>query len=1153
MESIAFIKYKLKWITQYKLSYLLGTLLLSLFQVSCGIKFNIEATPPEELASDTSVVQLTIASPNGGTGFSTTTSSAIVSGTCSTNVTQLTTSLGSFFDSDCSDGTWMLSVYNLSAGLNTFTITGKDDLGNSHSDSIEITYDIIPPSLAVTGPNGGNNFTTGTQSQTVSGTCSTDAVNLTSSIGTFSDSNCSDGTWALNAYNLNSGLNTFTIDAEDALGNSTSDAIVINYDIIPPSLAITSPNSGNNFTTGAQSQTVSGTCSTDAINLSSSLGTFSDNDCSNGTWALNALNLSVGANTFTISAEDAIGNPVNDVVVITYSTAAPSLAITAPNGGVNFSTPTQSQTLSGTCSTDAINLSTNHGTFSDNDCSNGNWALNAYNLAAGANTFNIGAENNLGNPVTASIIITYDTTPPSLAITAPNSGNNLTTTTQSQTVSGTCSTDAINLATTLGTFADSNCSDGTWSLNAYNVAAGANTFTVSAEDLAGNDIDDTIVITFNTTSTVDKVYTSFSNWNDYIKNNDGGTNLYNQAGNACAGTEGGKYTSCIHVGEIRKVIAVGQSACTNLVAADQLGVFKWTCNSSTNPVVFYSTGFNSGKGLADLLLFDQFKTNKVTITRTTDSAVVVDTNSTTWWGNTVEALVDNSATSPVTLTGSGKIYTLDASRDTKGYNIDADNIAVVTLGSAILRLKAAAPDSCNDNGETSSPAYKTIICSGGQKFLWVEGRFNGNQVGGLGQVLYFGANGTKFSRFHNIYAYAGAYLGFATDQVSSSVFTNIRSSGNGYYGMSFYEDSYNVYQNLISTNNGDSGINIAYTANHNTFQKIMSSNNVGRGVDTYSSVNYNSITLMTTTNNANHGFEITGAAANRNTASGITSVNNNASGVITDSNNGYSTITQAVSANNATHGFYSLGANNNKWSHLVAYNNTNYAINVASGSTHNFASTILIGANGSNCNNAGTAVNLDASCNHGPGTASAPVTGINLQDTFVGQVTSDSVNTADVNGVETYANIGNDMDWFLFQSFFRAWGKYDVNVFPHNNHKSRCASGGTCQIWDWAIDPADTVLKNYNGTFTAGAACPASVNSNTAINNMTDGQGNTYLINAYEILFDAIGDEDGLCESSEACVFMPHLGADQGEGTLSSSTCTFATGGTVTGVLMYGY
>ena len=63
---------------------------------------------------------------------------------------------------------------------------------------------------------------------------------------------------------------------------------------------------------------------------------------------------------------------------------------------------------------------------------------------------------------------------------------------------------------------------------------------------------------------------------------------------------------------------------------------------------------------------------------------------------------------------------------------------------------------------------------------------------------------------------------------------------------------------------------------------------------------------------------------------------------------------------------------------------------------------------------------------------------------------------------------------------------------------------------------------------------------------------NTFLVNATEVFDDAIGDDDGLCESLEACIYSPNFGSYQGEGDYLSQTCIFSNG-TVSGVTMYAY
>ena len=86
------------------------------------------------------VTALAITGPNNGDDFTTADAQQTVHGTCSKNISTLTTDLGTFMDNDCSDSTWSLNTYSLAAGANTFTITANDDAGNTRSSTIVITY-----------------------------------------------------------------------------------------------------------------------------------------------------------------------------------------------------------------------------------------------------------------------------------------------------------------------------------------------------------------------------------------------------------------------------------------------------------------------------------------------------------------------------------------------------------------------------------------------------------------------------------------------------------------------------------------------------------------------------------------------------------------------------------------------------------------------------------------------------------------------------------------------------------------------------------------------------------------------------------------------------------------------------------------------------
>ena len=51
---------------------------------------------------------------------------------------------------------------------------------------------------------------------------------------------------------------------------------------------------------------------------------------------------------------------------------------------------------------------------------------------------------------------------------------------------------------------------------------------------------------------------------------------------------------------------------------------------------------------------------------------------------------------------------------------------------------------------------------------------------------------------------------------------------------------------------------------------------------------------------------------------------------------------------------------------------------------------------------------------------------------------------------------------------------------------------------------------------------------------------------------DGVGDNDGLCENNEDCIYQPNIGSFLGEGNYTNQTCTVTKTG-FTGVTMYFY
>ncbi|MCP4707332.1 MAG: hypothetical protein GY869_01795, partial [Planctomycetes bacterium] len=178
-------------------------------------------------------------------------------------------------------GSWNKNGIGLNPGPNTIRVWAVDRAGRqSAPDTIIIFSDQVNPTIEITAPNGGNNFTTDVSSVNLNGSASDPGAS--SGFGTFIWSNItanSGGTmsgglgWNKNGIGLNSGPNTIRVWAVDAVGRqSAPDSIIIFSDQANPTITIVAPNGGNNYTTDVSSVNLSGSA-TDAA-PSSGFGTF---------------------------------------------------------------------------------------------------------------------------------------------------------------------------------------------------------------------------------------------------------------------------------------------------------------------------------------------------------------------------------------------------------------------------------------------------------------------------------------------------------------------------------------------------------------------------------------------------------------------------------------------------------------------------------------------------------------------------------------------------------------------------------------------------------------------------------------------------------------------------------------------------------------
>jgi hypothetical protein len=774
----------------------------------------------------------------------------------------------------------------------------------------------------------------------------------------------------------------------------------------------------------------------------------------------------------------------------------------------------------------------------------------------------------------------------------------------------TNSTDPSIIQTTNISFScSSNVCNGTMTLTPEAAITGSTDVTI---EISAKGKLSQYTITFYVVGKVDPVYPiNGSNWMDWVRNPNFGTDKYSQVDAACTGAAESGLHSCLHGGALKEVLIAGHNSCTGLSFRDSASVFEWECIDTSGTATFYSKQINNDKGLQDLITGTAW--NDVSGILTKNSIDVYTSPASAWWTNAIAALPDNSSASQFLLSAygvSGTIFVLENTREGNNYRVDIDKIALLVADGAELRY---------GNDAASTPCYSGTRCQVNitADYAWIEGAFNGQTISGPNNSEngIYSVSGSEFVTINNSEVYnqdlSGMHIFGDNNYLSSvsvhdnsssgiwafgaqeSYFKNIKvfnNVSNGFYCQAS-PDSLGEY--IYSYSNGLQGMFFTSNCVGSKFRYLRAANNDSKGISMNNGVTGMHFFDLVAFNNGNANFGyggIEGHVGDGSTIVKALSFNNAPNNFwmqyddfgtvshVTLASNGSSfgfhlresddvTINSIVAANStlAWGGIQIRSALRSKVYNLVAASNQGAGVYISLGGDDTiFGGHMLVGNNADDCFiHAGAATpNIDTNC----ASSANLVTGIDLTNSFVGKATTDSVNT-EASTNESFASVS---DWLDFESSFRGWGA-SGSVFPNTDNQGQCLSGGaSCQVWDWRLSESDTFIRNttedgntQNTNFVSGLACPGAVDGDVTI---VDSQTipNTFLQHAIEIVGDAVvgtqnmvGDDDGLCESNEACIYAPNFGAYQGEGNYETSgTCLFVDGvgaDAVTGVTMYAY
>lgn len=636
--------------------------------------------------------------------------------------------------------------------------------------------------------------------------------------------------------------------------------------------------------------------------------------------------------------------------------------------------------------------------------------------------------------------------------------------------------------------------------------------------------------------TVSALYpTNGADWNDYVLNNgtniDGDTDPLQASDAACTG--GSLYNACLHGGEMRLVTLNGETDCAGFEASDNLGAFNWVCDDSTGTARIISTALNEDAKLIDLIdsASEVWRGNYVTVTLNSATYAVTDTS--TWWSNTI---VDGS-----TLDTAGNIYVLTSDPATP-LSISANRVGLAMENGVSLSTSS-----------TFSP-----LSADGYDYLWIEGYFEPSGGPGAGISL---AN-ADFLTVRRVKVQS-----LFSDVSPTPVNINLSAVTNS------------RFSDLVSVGASNHGMFVTSSSDGNLIQRYAASNNRGAGLYLNDADRNRVLDALLSSNF--YGIDINGGVDN--VIMGLTGTINAGTAVLMENGPDNNVIYNFLVAVNNSGLFIFQNAGGNVFGDFVSSDNRRVALRSQTSDANYYTGTIKIG------NDLGTE---NTTCADTTGTGNGGIGGgctttvdsdadftmdVFTSNTFKAKVTSDdSVNPDDDNGA-IFDDVDNDgfadiTNWVDFETRYRAWG-VDGSAFPNdfdaNDDNTGPLPGCTkpndgldypdCdnvsvrtaivdgRIWDWRLATGDAGDAG-------GAVALDQLTLPTGNDRITHTWSNTdtvtFLRRAIELIGDGVGNDDGLCETREVCLYTPNIGAYQGSGSLTDETFV---DGVLTGITLRSY
>jgi hypothetical protein len=699
--------------------------------------------------------------------------------------------------------------------------------------------------------------------------------------------------------------------------------------------------------------------------------------------------------------------------------------------------------------------------------------------------------------------------------------------------------------------------------------------------------------------------TNGANWNQYVRND--GADRFSGNDTDCdpaAVTNPLRMREdCLHGGQMRTVVLPNIQCSPALTASDALGVFEWTCLDDGGDARFVSSDFKPGKGLTDLLDFTNalWLPNRVTVSHESDGQAAQSTV-TEWWTNPIS--VDNGGMGTGNATA-GSIYIVNVTIPGGTYTVDADEVAIVIDPAIVV-------ERTNGNSTASYGHWDFVNAdfgwfegamdgtTGTITLTFVEGAFgvvrNLRGYDADPAIQIFGADFTLIEglRIHNENAsFDEVEISAETTQAVGTVILDAKV-----YNASMYlEGERTRVLDVYFTGSQSRGL---WTAglNHVAMDVRIFNTATAEFYDNgYGGAVWSRMTLGGG-GSSSDGFILRGLGnPPTHTARHMTVA---ATGFANNNFGGQNLRVSDVLAVQTQYGWYMRGVSDSVFEDMVStHAHYEHAIETAGGCTNNrFTGRLKVGfgdvvGTGLECGRSSLEVNaglIEGTCTDTGLAGSSVYTG-ELSDAvlsvdvdghaiIVGEITEDDVaNPIDDAGFADPAELTAVAAW----SFDNELRGFNADLIMSDIAEvDPCSSSGPpwCRIYDWSLRAGEMADPNGGG---AGVAGPAALGVNAvptgdetqvhvwytetepvtqadcdaaAPGSSLNDQGTpafcetAHLRDTAELMFDWDGNENGLCESGERCLFHPNIGSYQGHGELTAVTFT---PGALTGVQLFRY